>query len=149
MSAPIDADAPPPAEEVPPEDVIYESRAARRKAALQALPWKALVVAVLLVAAVATLVVTLVADRTGDETRGPTLESQAVTACEGFVSQRLKAPATVSFVNTTVVTSTSGYRVVGAVDAQNSFGALIRTPYACEVTRRNDTWSLVNLSFAT
>ncbi|GLZ79246.1 hypothetical protein Afil01_40530 [Actinorhabdospora filicis] len=149
MTSPIADDAQPPSEAVPPEDVIYESRAARRKAALQALPWKALIVLMALVAALATLVVTVMADRPEAETREPTLESQAATACEGFVSQRLKAPATVSFVNTTAVASVSGYRVVGEVDAQNSFGALIRTAYTCEVTRRNGNWSLVSVTFAT
>jgi hypothetical protein len=36
--------------------------------------------------------------------------------------------------------------VYGAVDAENSFGAMIRTDYECTVEREGDTWDLVRIS---
>jgi hypothetical protein len=57
----------------------------------------------------------------------------AVYACEKAVAENLKAPATAKF------SSQAGggnpiWTVTGYVDAENSFGALIRSAYACEVT---------------
>ncbi|WP_433065494.1 PKD domain-containing protein [Dactylosporangium sp. CS-033363] len=60
--------------------------------------------------------------------------SLAVEVCQRAVLQNLKAPATARFVPGQVDTAENRtFRVSGAVDAQNSFGALIRTSFDCNV----------------
>lgn len=57
---------------------------------------------------------------------------EAIAQCEGRVEDLLKAPATAQFDS-----SASGggpWIVVGAVDSENSFGALVRSTYQCTVT---------------
>lgn len=71
----------------------------------------------------------------------------AATFCETEgVRQRLKAPSTARFVTEEQRISTTQalgiVRIVGAVDAQNGFGAMIRNRYACEVTRSGSSWTL-------
>lgn len=65
-------------------------------------------------------------------------ELGAVTACEGFMKQRLKAPATAKYsgwLDSSTTPAVDGSTIVNAyVDAQNSFGALIRTRYLCRVS---------------
>ena len=63
----------------------------------------------------------------------------ARTACATFVERRLKSPSTADFLYDTEEAShiqgkpDNYFVVTGAVDAQNSFGAIIRTLYACQV----------------
>jgi hypothetical protein len=60
---------------------------------------------------------------------------QATEECEDSVKDRLKAPATAQF--SEVETTPSGaesYDVAGAVDSENSFGALIRSHFTCKAT---------------
>jgi hypothetical protein len=60
----------------------------------------------------------------------------ARTACERAITQRLKAPSTSKFVSGAKVYEKEGkYYVAGEVDAQNSFGAMIRTQYVCSMHR--------------
>jgi hypothetical protein len=79
-------------------------------------------------------------------TSGPAL---ARAMCEGFVEKQLRAPSTAGFsgvLDTTVAPSgPSAYRVSGYVDAENGFGAQIRTDYVCEVREDGDTWTLLDL----
>ena len=78
----------------------------------------------------------------------------AAFLCQDFVKARLKAPSAAQFptpysAGTTVVKVAPGhYRVTSYVDAQNSFGAPIRTPFVCEVKKvpGGDQWQLHNLS---
>lgn len=61
-------------------------------------------------------------------------EWSAQVACENAVEERLKAPATADFggwVRTNNYNQT--FTVTGYVDAQNSFGAKIRTQFSCTV----------------
>lgn len=64
-------------------------------------------------------------------------EVSAQLACQTFVSARLKAPASASFApfrEQSIVAKTEGKFSVSAwVDSQNSFGAMLRTRYLCEV----------------
>jgi len=70
-----------------------------------------------------------------------------------FVEDRLKSPASAEFPrfsNSRVSVSYAGndtYKVSAYVDAQNSFGALIRTYYDCEVryNKSSDKWRLIDL----
>jgi len=65
-----------------------------------------------------------------------------------FVEARLKAPSTASFGDAKVVPMGGGeYLVSSYVDAQNAFGAMLRTHYDCTVrtTDGGDHFRLVNL----
>jgi hypothetical protein len=77
---------------------------------------------------------------------------EALSMCEQFVERRLKAPSTAKFSHvwdTTMTGSGDGpYRVSGFVDAQNSFGAMLRNHYVCTAQRSSssDTWTLIDLT---
>lgn len=67
-----------------------------------------------------------------------------VTACQDEVLSQLKAPATAEFVGSDRITEGEvGVMVTGEVDAQNSFGALIRSSYICSFTGQTVTEVLV------
>ncbi|MCY0960856.1 hypothetical protein [Streptomyces sp. H27-H5] len=79
---------------------------------------------------------------------------EATVMCEQFTKQRLKSPGSAEFsgADETTVTTISGtapwkYRVVGHVDSQNSFGALVRNTYDCTtVTEDGETWKIDTLN---
>ncbi|KRU24418.1 putative lipoprotein [Clostridium sporogenes] len=59
-------------------------------------------------------------------------------ASQEFVKENLKAPATAEFPNfedgkVTVAGDEKGYSVIAYVDAENSFGAKIRSKYLCNL----------------
>lgn len=67
-----------------------------------------------------------------DESSGPTADG-AIRVCEQSVENKLKAPATADF-NDEVAnpgTEPSTFEVAGVVDAENGFGANIRTAWIC------------------
>ena len=79
-------------------------------------------------------------------------ETTAFVMCQRPVEQRLRSPSSAKF----PMTSTPGvlsvhagggrYLVDGFVDAQNGFGAMIRSTWECEIKENADqTWSLLNL----
>lgn len=61
--------------------------------------------------------------------------TEARTICEGWVKDKLKAPSTARFANdgTTHPSGADAWTMSGTVDAQNSFGATIRTAWTCDV----------------
>lgn len=63
------------------------------------------------------------------------LAMRAQRACEQFTKDQLKAPSTAEFSNwvTTEITDRS-WRIKADVDAQNSFGAMIRNTTICEIS---------------
>jgi hypothetical protein len=72
---------------------------------------------------------------------GPSDTQQAIRACEKSIEGQLKAPATARFSQETADSNGPGYHVEGTVDAQNSFGALIRNQWTCESKKTDDgTW---------
>ncbi len=76
----------------------------------------------------------------------------AVLVCQKWVKENLKAPSTAEFpqINKAKITKLADttWRVVSYVDAQNSFGAMIRTYYDCETTYLGkDKWQLLKLEF--
>jgi hypothetical protein len=72
---------------------------------------------------------------------GPTPQQQAIAACETAVKAQLKSPATAGFSGETTSPAGSGYYVEGNVDAQNGFGALIRSHWTCSTTpATNGRW---------
>lgn len=58
-----------------------------------------------------------------------------INGCREFVRGQLKAPATADFSPVSppdLDTTTQGYRWIGSVDSENSFGANLRTRFTCE-----------------
>lgn len=69
----------------------------------------------------------------------------AYQACKSLVRDRLKAPSSADFpwVRSSDVTEALGggrYRVRSYVDAQNSFGGMIRNRYDCTVRYSSGSW---------
>lgn len=89
-------------------------------------------------------------------TSAPASGIEATIMCEKFAKQRLKSPGSAKFSSDseTTVTTISGtapwkYQVVGHVDSQNSFGALVRNTYDCTaVTADGETWNLDNMTMS-
>lgn len=55
--------------------------------------------------------------------------------CEASVKEKLKAPTTAQFNDSSRPTYSGGnWTWTSHVDAQNSFGAMVRTPFLCEIT---------------
>lgn len=61
----------------------------------------------------------------------PSPEERAVDECQQEVLAQLKAPATAEFGDAEAEETEDGYLVTGQVDAQNGFGALIRSDFRC------------------
>lgn len=75
----------------------------------------------------------------------------AFVMSQSFVEKRLKAPSTADFCSYSDATVTDlgdgRFRVSAYVDAQNSFGAKIRTNYTCVLKSTDgDTWTLESLN---
>jgi hypothetical protein len=83
-----------------------------------------------------------------------TLDLGAFDVCKQFVRDRLKAPGSASFRNffeddgeVSVTHLGDEYTVVSSVDAQNSFGASLRSNFRCTVTHvSGSSWRLVDLA---
>lgn len=61
----------------------------------------------------------------------------AQSACEEWVKDQLKAPST-AVVGGVERSGSGPWTVIGWVDAQNSFGAMIRTRWTCSVRLEGD-----------
>jgi hypothetical protein len=74
----------------------------------------------------------------------------AVVMCEDFVRDSLRAPSTADFASASDATvdqlQPGTYSVTSHVDAQNGFGAMIRTRYACTVRYDGEAWYLKALA---
>lgn len=69
----------------------------------------------------------------GDVPADRSLEAKAM--CETFVKRQLKAPASAKFSGESATkVSDVEYTAGGSVDSQNSFGALLRSTFACDLT---------------
>jgi len=58
-------------------------------------------------------------------------EYEAIAQCEAAIENRLKAPSTASFDSS--ATGSGTWIVSGTVDAENSFGAMVRNAFECSV----------------
>ena len=86
----------------------------------------------------------------------PASVTNASLMCERFVTKRLKSPSTAKFapyreLKITTYGKNEGikdaFRIIGYVDAQNGFGAMLRNDYTCDVQYAgNDNWKLINLT---
>lgn len=75
------------------------------------------------------------------------LESDAKRVCQDkFIPARLKAPATAKFSHVMVTNEGSSYSVIGSVDSENSFGALVRSSFICMVHDGGSQWILDSAS---
>ena len=72
--------------------------------------------------------------------------STAVVACESIVKQNLKSPSTAKFDSDARDTGERAWEVVGTVDSQNSFGATVRSKFACTVEVSAET-AVATLSY--
>lgn len=63
---------------------------------------------------------------------GPNLKAEAESQCQDAISSILKSPSSASFSDTSASKYGDGYMVRGSVDAQNGFGASIRSTFTCE-----------------
>ena len=74
------------------------------------------------------LIISVVSDIFSDDS-GPD-EGALVVACQNAVMNNLKAPSTADFVG---VPQVDGMYIVGEVDAENSFGANLRSSFRCTI----------------
>lgn len=58
---------------------------------------------------------------------------EARTVCEEWVKEKLKAPSTAKFQDGSESGTAAGFTITGTVDAQNSFGAALRSSWSCEI----------------
>lgn len=63
----------------------------------------------------------------------------AKDACHGWVEDQLKAPSTADF-HDDDVSGDGPWTITGSVDAENSFGAKIRTSWTCDIRLDGDTY---------
>lgn len=77
-------------------------------------------------------------------------EIGAKVVCEQFIEDRLKSPSSADFQNSgeyIVTGSGATYTVQGYVEADNSFGASLRSNWTCTVHEEgDDRWTLVSLT---
>ena len=78
-------------------------------------------------------------------------EIDAFVHCTVEVAARLKAPATADFPSvggfSVVAEPADRYRVTSYVDAENSYGAKLRTPWTCEAVRdRAGRWHVQSVN---
>lgn len=127
---------------VPPTRPVVEAHLTRppRRRPLGCLGWSIVGVATV---AIVTITFTLVIDNTDTGKR-----IKAETACQDAVSASLKAPSTAEFTTGKTTGTYPSYTTAGWVDAENSFGAQIRTKYACEVVGSDDgeTWTVKDVA---
>jgi len=77
-------------------------------------------------------------------------EVDAFYISQQFVTKKLKAPSTAKFPwrseSTVKDLGNNRYEVISYVDAQNSFGAMLRMHYKCTVEYvSGDNWKLISL----
>lgn len=76
----------------------------------------------------------------------PSTEDKAVTYCqEDVITPTLKAPTTAEFSKVSVEheDGTELYRVRGAVDSQNGFGAMVRADFDCNMRYEGGRWGVI------
>lgn len=67
---------------------------------------------------------------------------EAIRYCEDQIRDQLKAPSTAKF-DSDSSDESSPFTVTGSVDAENSFGAMIRSDFQCTVTISGDSFRAV------
>ncbi|PJZ87450.1 hypothetical protein [Leptospira levettii] len=103
---------------------------------------------------IAILTALIFAFATGKDDGIPTT-GMAKSMCQEFIKKSLKSPKSAEFssiTETRIIELEKGpenytFQVTGYVDAQNSFGAQIRTNYICKIgsSKGTDNWQLIDL----
>lgn len=68
-------------------------------------------------------------------------KQQAIHACEDAMTAGLKSPTTAKYVNVSASSTAGGWDVIGQVDAQNGFGAMVRTTWECSASNQAGRWT--------
>ncbi|MEU7904086.1 hypothetical protein [Actinoplanes sp. NPDC049118] len=141
---------PPAAPYVPPPAAWAAAQAAAPQPSRSRLDWWTRGPGVILVVITAGLAIFGIVAATDDDSQSSPQDQAAgaKAACvEEFIPARLKSPATARFsgvaiasVDTSAVGET--YTVTGSVDAENGFGALIRSRFTCIVHPDGGRWEL-------
>lgn len=84
-------------------------------------------------------------------------DMMAYIRCKRAVEEKLKAPATAKFLehSRSSIKRVAGdergdmYEVVSYVDSQNSFGAMLRTSFTCQIVhaKANDQWVIAEIKY--
>jgi hypothetical protein len=98
-------------------------------------------------AAIGVLVTVLALGGASDTTPAtvPDPSPGAVAACRSGVEARLKSPASAQYSSLTVTRNANGWIVTGAVDSQNSFGAMLRSTFTCYANPAGGGWTVGKL----
>lgn len=79
---------------------------------------------------------------------GPTSNAALIASCQDSAKRQLKAPSTAKFSEDWVSqTGPTSWKVIGVVDAQNGFGAMLRQRYVCTAERAPDRWVVNGVDF--
>lgn len=90
-----------------------------------------------IVAALILLPAACIATTSGGGSKWEPTAFEARSICEDWVKDRLKAPSSAKFTDGAESGGGGKYTISGSVDAQNSFGAMIRSTWTCDI--RYDT----------
>lgn len=71
-------------------------------------------------------------------------DSPAIKACEAWVEDQLVAPATAKFSGESAYLTGTSPEVTGKVDAQNEFGALLRSTFSCDMSGSGNDWTVTD-----
>lgn len=90
--------------------------------------------------------------RIADSSDAASKSEDAYFMSQEFLKKRLKAPATAKFPDYSEAyvhyLGDSIYTVVAYVDAQNTFGALLRNNYHCSLKYEGDNWSAITVELS-
>lgn len=67
-------------------------------------------------------------------------------ACHEWIKAQLKAPSTADFTDEPWDVDGDVYTATGSVDAQNSFGAKLRSRYVCKARDVDGSWSRISVT---
>lgn len=75
-------------------------------------------------------------------------DTMAFVQCKNFVEDKLKAPSTADWplIDFTASYDGTSWTVTSYVDAQNSFGAMIRSEVRCVMTVDGDVWTPIEVT---
>jgi len=65
---------------------------------------------------------------------------EARYACHAWIREELKAPSTAKFSGGGAIGTDGDWTITGAVDAENSFGATLRSTWTCNARVEGDDW---------